>query len=67
MTSDRTDSVTEKEKIAQPSCVMLKMTHRGKHCRLYNVIKKGGVMFNLTLPSSMMFSMTQRGEHYHLV
>ena len=76
MTSDGTDSETEKEKLAQPSCVMLKRTHRGKHCRLSDAIQKGDkpLLYDVeysserqTLPSSMMFSMTQRGKHCHLV
>ena len=48
---------------------MLNMTHRGKHCRLYDVIQKGGKPLlcdveldseRQTLSSFMMFSMTQR-------
>ena len=34
------DFETEKIKSAQPSCMMLNITHRGKHCRLYGVNQK---------------------------
>ena len=35
------DFETEKKKSAQPSCMMLNTTHRGKDCRLSDVIQNG--------------------------
>ena len=70
------DFETEKKKSAQPSCMMLSTTHRGKDCRLYDIIQNGGkpllyvVEYDSerpTLPFSVVFSVAQRGKHYYLV
>ena len=39
------DSEIEKKRLAQPSCIMFNMTHRSKHCRLYDIIQKGAKPF----------------------
>ena len=68
---------TEKERPTQPSCIMLNITHRGLHWRLYDSeIQKGGkpLLYDVqhnsdwqTLPPCMVFNMTERGKHCHLM
>ena len=50
-----------RERPTQPSCMMLNMTHRGQHCRLYNVIQMEAN------PSCVMLNVTQTGKHCPLV
>ena len=71
------DAETEKERPTQPSRIMLNMTHRGRHWRLYDSeIQKGGkpLLYDVqhdserqTLPPCKVFSVTERGKHCHLM
>ena len=70
------DADTEKERPTRPSRIMLNMTRRARHWRLYDSeIKKGGKTLlyddqydseRQALPPCMVFNMTERGEHCHL-
>ena len=56
----RYDADTEKERPTQPSCIVLNMTRRSRHWRLYDSeIQKGG--------KPLLYDLTQRGKDYHLV
>ena len=53
------DVETERERPIQPSCIMLNMTHRGRHWRLYDSeIQKGGkpLLYNVRYDSERFVS-----------